>query len=152
MRGLRKWSWGVLPEYNGFTHVERVRGWQLINWRIDSGWFERPATCCITGLKHQLTLHSEVYYAPEGHVLNRAIHMALHRRFNELDQWLRIVDQYAVTGDEWFARLSLVPIDLAGSLRAEHGPEVADVFARAPKPDGVIIPRHQIYTLPKDQE
>lgn len=148
VKGLRKWTWGDLPVYNGFTHVERVRGWQLIMWRIDNGWFERAATCCITGQTHQLRLHSELYYSPEGYVLNQATHFALHRRFKQSDQWRRIVDRYARTGDEWFARLSLVHLDLAGELRAKHGSAIADIFARAPIPLDIPIPYHQIYRQP----
>ncbi|QFI65566.1 hypothetical protein EKH55_0692 [Sinorhizobium alkalisoli] len=71
--------------------------------------------------------------------------MALHQRFSKPDQWRRIVERYAATGEEWFARLSSVPIDLAAQLRAKFGPEIADIFARAPIPEGVTIPHHQIY-------
>ncbi|MGO7544397.1 hypothetical protein AB9E34_01380 [Rhizobium leguminosarum] len=145
MKGLRTWRWGVTPTYNGFVFEERVRGWQLIHFLIDNGWAERGATCCISGQTTQLRLHSENYYAPEGYVLNHAIHMALHRRFTRPEIWQRIVGQYAVTGEEWFARLSLVPVDLAGQLRAKHGPQITDIFARAPIPAGVTVPVHEVY-------
>ncbi len=145
MKGLRKWAWGTLPVYNGFTHEERVRGWQLIMWQIDNGWAARGATCCISGDTNMLRLHSENYYSATPYTLNHSVHMALHKRFNEPDQWRRIVSKYAITGEEWFAKLSLVPVDLAGVLRAQYGPEIANIFDRAPIPDGVIIPRHQIY-------
>ncbi|MCA1492007.1 hypothetical protein I6F11_13850 [Ensifer sp. NBAIM29] len=145
MKGLRRWEWGTLPVYNGFTHEERVRGWQLIMWRIDNGWAARGATCCISGQTQQLRLHSEIYYSWAPYTINHSIHMALHQRFAKPDQWRRIVDRYAHTGDEWFARLSLVPVDLAAQLRARHGPEIADIFTRAPIPEGVTIPQHQIY-------
>lgn len=39
--------------------------------------------------------------------------------------------EYARTGDEWFARLSTTPIDLAAQLRAQHGDEIRNVFDRA---------------------
>jgi hypothetical protein len=145
LKGLRKWPWGELPTYNGFKHVERVRGWQLIMWRIDNGWAARSNVCCISGDTKMPRLHSETYYSWEPYTLNHSIHMALHQRFNKPDAWRRIVDQYAVTGEEWFTRLSLVPVDLAGELRATHGPEIADIFARVPLPEGVTIPRDQIY-------
>lgn len=145
MKGLRKWSWGTLPVYNGFTHDERVRGWQMIMWRIDNGWATRGATCCISGDTNMPRLHSETYYSWQPYTLNHSIHMALHQRFNKPDQWRRIVDQYAVTGEEWFARLSLVPVDLAAQLRAEHGQEIANIFDRAPIPEGVVVPVDQIY-------
>jgi hypothetical protein len=145
VKGLRTWSWGQLPTYNGFTHEERVRGWQCTMFLIDNGWAERGATCCISGQTQQLRLHSETYYGWEPYTLNHSIHMALHQRFNRPDHWRRIVDQHARTEDVWFARLSLVPVDLAGELRAKYGPEIADIFARAPIPDGITIPSHQIY-------
>ncbi len=148
MKGLRKWSWGTLPTYNGFTHEERVRGWQLIMFMMDNGWAERGATCCISDQTQQLRLHSEIYYDWRPFTLNHSIHMALHQRFKKPEQWWRIVDQYSVTGDEWFARLSRVPVDLAGELRAKYGPEISNVFARAPIPEGIVIPSHQIYRQP----
>lgn len=145
MKGLRRWQWGELQTYNGFTHVERVRGWQLIMWRIDNGWAKRGATCCISGSTSMPRLHSQNYYSWEPYTLNHSVHIALHQRFNRPDAWRRIVDRHSVTGTEWFAQLSLKPDDLAASLRATHGPEIADIFARIPLPDGMSIPTHQIY-------
>lgn len=149
MKGLRKWSWKTLPTYNGFMHLERVRGWQLIMFLIDNGWAERGATCSISGDTTMLRLHSESYYSWEPYTLNHSLHMALHNRFRQPDAWRRIVDRYAGTGEEWFARLSLVPVDLAGELRAKHGQEIADIFARVPLPEGVTVPHHQIYQQPQ---
>ncbi|MBY2965542.1 hypothetical protein AB9F45_26090 [Rhizobium leguminosarum] len=146
MKGLRTWRWGVTPSYNGFVFEERVRGWQLVHFLIDNGWAESGATCCISGQTEQLGLHSEIYYDWHPYTLNKSIHLALHRRFKEPDGWQRIVERYAVTGEEWFARLSLVPVDIAGELRAQYGPQIADIFDRAPIPEGVAVPRHQIYT------
>lgn len=134
--GLRTWRWKELPTYNGFTHNERVRGWQAIMFLLDNGLMDRPTVCCISGRTDRVTLHSENYCDWHPYTLNQSIHLALHRRFNAPDQWRAIVGQYAVTGEEWFARLSLTPVDLAGQLRAEHGPEIADIFNRVPLPDG----------------
>lgn len=145
MRGLRKWPWSELPTYNGFTHIERVRGWQLIMWRIDNGWAARAATCCISGSTSMPRLHSENYYSWQPYTLHHSIHIALHQRFKRPDAWRRIVDQYSVTGAEWFAQLSLKPVDIAAELRTTHGPEIADIFARVPLPDSIRIPKHQIY-------
>ncbi|QIO59981.1 hypothetical protein [Rhizobium leguminosarum] len=145
MKGLRTWRWGVTPSYNGFVFEERVRGWQLIHFLIDNGWAERGATCCISGQTDQLRLHSENYYDWRPYTLAYSFHMALHRRFKEPDPWQRIVDRYAVSGDEWFARLSQAPVDLAGELRAKHGPQIDDIFAHAPIPSGITVPYHQIF-------
>jgi hypothetical protein len=130
MKGLRKWPWGTLPVYNGFTHEERVRGWQLVMFLIDNGLLEKPTVCCISGRMDRVSLHSEDYYDWHPYALTQSIHLALHQRFRSPDRWHAIVDQYAVTGEEWFARLSLNPVDLASQLRAEHGNQIADVFMR----------------------
>lgn len=147
MKSLRQWRWGELPTYNGFVHVERVRGWQAIHFLIDNGWLQRRATCCISGQTEKLRLHSESYYEPEGYVLGHTIHMALHQRFNKPGAWRRIVAQYSVTGDEWFARLPLSHSDLAHDLRTKRSPKITDVFGNISIPSGVEIPRHQIYTI-----
>lgn len=145
IKRLRKWQWGELKPYNGFSFPERVRGWQLLMFLVDNGLMPGPQACCISGRTDRLQLHSENYFDWQSYSLNQSIHLALHQRFRSPDRWRRIVDQYAVTGDEWFAQLSPVPIDLAGELRAKHGPEIADIFRRVPLPAGVEVPIHQIY-------
>jgi hypothetical protein len=142
---LRQWRWKELPTYNGFVHPERVRGWQLINLLVDVGQIDKPHQCAISGTTEGLGFHSECYYSWEPYVLCQPVHMALHRRFQKPDEWRRVVDQYAVSGDEWFATLSLTPVDLAGDLRRLHGEGVADIFARAPIPADVIIPDDQVF-------
>ncbi len=128
---LRKWPWKELPVYNGFTHEERIRGWQLGQWMQANGLRTKPVRCCISGSDQRVGFHSENYYDWQPYALNQQIHLALHRRFNSPAAWRAIVDRYASTGDEWFARLSEEPSDLAGSLRAEHGVQIADLFGRA---------------------
>jgi hypothetical protein len=139
MKGLRKWHWGTLPAYNGFTHEERVRGWQLIMFLVDNGLLAKPTVCCVSGRTDRVQLHSESYYHWQPYALNQSIHLALHRRFNAPGNWRAIVRQYAVTGEEWFARLSLTPVELAGELRAKHGPEIADILGRASESYGIAI-------------
>ncbi|MEP9374412.1 hypothetical protein [Mesorhizobium sp. KR1-2] len=141
MKGLRKWPWGALPVYNGFTHEERVRGWQLVMFLIDNRLMAKPTVCCISGRTDRVQLHSESYYHWHPHALTQSIHLALHQRFRSPDRWRAIVAQYAVTGDEWFARLSLTPVDLAGQLRAKYGLQITDVFGTASQSYGVHIPR-----------
>lgn len=125
MIGLRKWRWRELSPYNGFTHEERVRGWQRRMFLMDHGLLQKPKVCCISGRRDNIVLHSENYYVASPYAINQSIHLALHRRFKSPEQWRAIVGRYAVTGDEWFARLSLAPVDLAGQLRAQYGPEIA---------------------------
>ncbi|MRG56767.1 hypothetical protein GF108_14395 [Phyllobacterium sp. SYP-B3895] len=40
------------------------------------------------------------------------------------------MNEFAITGEEWFARLEMEPIDLAAHLRAVNGSEVVDIFNR----------------------
>ncbi|CAN7506257.1 hypothetical protein [Neorhizobium sp. LjRoot104] len=152
VRRLRRWLWGNLPEYNGYVHAERVRGWQLMHFFIDNGWAARGAICCISGKTERLQLHSEDYYDWRPYTISQSVHLLLHRRFRQPDAWRRIVDEYAITGEEWFARLPMVPVDLAGALRAKHGPQIADIFTRAPIPERTSIPHHQIYRQPQTAE
>lgn len=143
---LRQWLWRELPIYNGFVHAERVRGWQLVNLLVQLGAIANPSLCSISGAVEGLGFHSENYYTPwQPYTLARPIHLALHRRFKRPDAWLEIVDRYAVTGEEWFARLSLEPIDLASELRREQGTAIADIFARAPIPLHVQILGHEVH-------
>ncbi|TCQ12583.1 hypothetical protein C8J34_1011226 [Rhizobium sp. PP-F2F-G36] len=147
MRSLRQWKWNILKPYNGFTNQERIHVWQLQSWFTDNGWWEKPKVCSITGRTDRVAWHSEDYYnwPQSSFPIQQGIHLTLHARFRNPKAWLDIVSQHTVTGDEWFVRLSLDPVDLAAQLRAEHGPQIADLFARAPVPAGTIIPQHQIY-------
>jgi len=147
MTRLRKWPWGVLPVYNGFAHVERVRGWQLVSFLMDVGQMPKASVCCISGRTDRVQYHSEDYYDWHPYALNQSIHLTLHQRFKSPERWRRIVDQYAVTGEEWFARLPMAPVDLAGQLRAQHGDQIEDIFNRVPLPSGILVPLHQIYSV-----
>jgi hypothetical protein len=52
----------------------------------------------------------------------------------------------AMTGDEWFCRVSLDPtFDLAAAQRAEAGDAVQHVFARAPIPKDIEVPWDEIF-------
>lgn len=128
---LRQWRWPELATYNGFTHIERVKGWQVIWWLIDNGHMPRPTVCCISGSTEKVTYHCEDYYRPwEAYPLASPLHLALHQRFNRPRQWEAIVGRYAITGAEWFANLSPTPVDFAGDLRRLHGDDMADIFGR----------------------
>lgn len=143
---LRRWSWGELPSYNGFCHAERVRGWQLVNLLVELGQIAKPSLCSISGAAKDLQFHSENYFAPwQPYTLAQPIHMALHRRFSRPEEWREIVRQYAATGQEWFAQLSLEPVDLASQLRDQFGPDIANIFTRAPIPAHVQIPWSEVY-------
>jgi hypothetical protein len=130
---LRRWGWKELPVYNGFTHAERVRGWQVISWMINTGQMPKASVCCITGSTQRVGYHSENYYSWEAYPLCQSVHFALHQRFKRPDAWRKIVDAYGKDGD-WFTELLIEPQDLAGQLREQHGPDVTDIFARAGVP------------------
>ncbi|AMX93266.1 hypothetical protein A4R28_09285 [Mesorhizobium ciceri] len=137
--GLPDWRWPQMPAYNGFTHEERVRGWQLIHHFTDKGLLQKPQRCSISGSTESLQTHCENYYSPwSPYPISRPIHTALHRRFRQPDPWNRIVDRYAVTGEEWFCALATQPFDLAAMLRAQQGAHIVDVFRRAPFPPNNI--------------
>jgi hypothetical protein len=143
---LRKWRWPPLQPYNGFTSEERIRGWQLIWLLIDLGLQVKPTTCSMTGSNKNIGIHSENYYEPwNSFPISAGPHSILHRRFRYPQPWLRLVEQHAVTSEEWFCHLKMEPIDLAAELRAQRGREIADIFARAPLPEGITIPRDQVY-------
>jgi hypothetical protein len=138
---LRPWKWGTLPTYNGFTHHERVRGGQLIWWFIDNGWLPAAAKCSISGSTERVQNHCEDYYLPWVPIpICQPIHLALHKRFREPEVWNRIVAAHASTGDEWFCRLPMTPINLAADLRERQGNGMKAIFSRAPLPAGVKLP------------
>lgn len=128
---LRHWKWPRMPIYNGFTHEERVKGWQWLCWQIDNNRLPKPTKCVISGATDRLQYHCEDYYHPWTAVaLTQPIHLALHRRFTRPAEWQAIVDRYAISGKEWFASLSPHPIDVAAHFRKLHGDLVPDVFPR----------------------
>lgn len=128
---LRQWTWHRMPDYNGFSHEERVKGWQYLCWLIDHNMLPKPRKCVISGATDRLQCHLENYYDPWTAVaLTQPIHFALHRRFTRPSEWQAIVDRYAVSGEEWFALLAPHPVDIAAQLRKMHGDQVRDVFAQ----------------------
>lgn len=144
---LPEWKWPRMPDYNGFTHEERVRGWQLIHHFIANGWLAKPERCSISGAAGNVQYHCEDYYAPwSPYAISQPIHMALHRRFRQPDTWNRIRDNYVLSGDEWFCKLDARPVDLAATLRAVHGDQIADVFRGAPYPSEGFCGRQRAST------
>lgn len=131
---LRPWKWGQLPVYNGFTHEERVRGWQLQWQLIEDGQLPPATTCCISNSSHNVQYHSENYYEPWNlYPVSQPIHLTLHRRFSVPEAWKFVVEQFSLTGQEWYALLEITPINLAAELRSAHGCQIADIFDRIPE-------------------
>ncbi len=127
---LREWSkdWNRLQVYNGFTHEERVKGWQLTWYLRDVGVLPKfPTECSICGSHDKVNYHNEDYYSPDAVVaVCQRCHFKIHKRFNEPDPFSKLVQEHAV-GDKqggWFSQLTLTPIDLAGELRTQFGEEI----------------------------
>jgi hypothetical protein len=134
------WQWKRLPTYNGFTHEDRVRAWQLTGWMMKTGRMPRPERCSVSGSTLELQYHAEDYYRPwTAYPISKPIHLALHRRFSRPDRWLAIRDEYGSDINAWFLQLRLAPYDLAANLRAtmgdgdcDRGPTHRGVRNRAP--------------------
>ena len=142
---LRQWVWPEMRPYNGFSHAERVRGWQLVSLLLDLGQIERPVKCSISGADHGIQFHLENYYSWTPYPITRTLHFALHSRFKFPERWLRVVEAYSTTGNEWFATLPVQPHDLATDLRREFGQGVSDIFGRVRLPTGVVISPREVF-------
>lgn len=142
---LRTWRWPTLKMYNGFTSEERIRCWQLQWLLIDLGRLELPRQCSITGSRENVVFHSENYFEPTTIFgISTDAHKLLHQRFYRPDAWQQLITRYIVTGDEWYAKLALEPIDLASELRQKLGPDWSlTLFAALPS--GVTINPTEIY-------
>lgn len=84
-KGLQRpvWTWRKLQVYNGFSHEERVRGWQATKLAIEMGLLP-PAdsfSCQRCGAVPPVRLyyHSEDYLLLPQCVLCRACHLKIHR-------------------------------------------------------------------------
>lgn len=79
---LPKWNWPPLKSYRGFTHEQRVLGWQAQWAAIRMGLLE-PAcglTCRQCGTTERINYHSDDYNTLEGLVpLCASCHFAIHR-------------------------------------------------------------------------
>lgn len=82
MKGLAlpAWSWPKLKNYNGFTHEERVRGWQAEKLAIRLGVLPDPQTfsCALCNASTFIQYHAEAYDTLERYPLCRSCHCRLH--------------------------------------------------------------------------
>lgn len=100
---FRSWVWSRMSPYNGFTHEERVLGWQVIDALIEKGELAPAVRCSVTGSRSDLQYHCENYYEPWAPIpICREAHFALHRRFREPAAWVAIMSRYARQADDWF--------------------------------------------------
>ncbi len=131
---LPRWRWGKLSVYNGFSHEERVRGWQWQIWAKKSGLIGEEKFCNISGRRlDKLDMHLENYYTPwDIFFIDPELHMKLHRRFMHKAIWLDIVDRYRSSRagvTYWFESLNTQDMpDIAYMLRLEHDVEASDIW------------------------
>lgn len=138
---FKSWDWPAPKVYNGFTGEERIRGWKFTWWLRDMGIIPKyPKNCSICDATDGVNYHNENYAAPERvKPVCKKCHLAIHKRFKEPENWIAIVEQNRKSQDsqEWFTKLSLEEVDLAGALRGKFGEEVMDLF-KGLKKRGVI--------------
>lgn len=116
---LRTWVWDRMPNYNGFTHEERVWNWQVMWWLLDCGVLPFADRCHICGVGKddgvRIGYHAECYFT-----LNRMpflcadCHRKIHQRARRPGIWQELVDRHTRTGTEWFALVSV-----------DHQPDIA---------------------------
>lgn len=132
---LREWTWPLTRSYNGYTGVERVRGWQFAWWLKQVGVLSWPAACDVCGAS-KASYHSEDYYNVfSDPALCRACHRRVHTRFSDPRGWAEFVDvslsrhdRFPPDARPWFALLPCAEIDLAGYVRKRFGPNVQDLL------------------------
>jgi hypothetical protein len=118
---LRRWVWRTLPSYNGFSHEERVRGWQVQCWAEATGALTKPkGGCSICGSTVRVGWHGENYFDPwTSVVVCQSCHFRIHRRFREPRAWEALQTEYGGTASsEWITWLPTYEIDLASYLRS----------------------------------
>lgn len=115
--GLRKWSSGRLSVYNGFSHEDRVAGWQRSKWLQDSGALPAPSVCVICGSKKNLEYHSETYFDPTlVQAVCKSCHRRIHLRFRFPDAWTRWTKEGQ--RPEWVTALKVDKLDLRAHMTA----------------------------------
>lgn len=136
-----RWRWPLSKPFNGFSGVERVRGWQLSVWLERAGSLTRPTQCDICGSEDRVAFHSETYFhVGRAPALCSRCHRALHRRQIEWREWRAIVEPVVLTGREWFALAPRYGLDIAAHLRAQWGRQVADLLCSPFWQRPIIVP------------
>lgn len=117
-------QWPLNRFYLGFTPQDRRREHQLQVWFQKGGMLPRAGACTICRETRNTSFHAEDYYSIWTMcAICQSCHKILHMRHRHGNAWRSLVDQYTVTGNEWFA---LTPLDsdadFAGYLRHRFGP------------------------------
>jgi hypothetical protein len=132
---LPNWRWPPPQHYNGFTPDERIRGWQLNRWAETSGLMAgSDKACSVCRSIQKVGWHAENYYDLFTQIpLCQACHFMVHARFRQPLAWRRFNERYGrKCSKAWFEWLPRGPINLAGHLRLERGPQACDPLHQIP--------------------
>ena len=128
---LKQWNYPPPKYYLGFNPAQRIFAWQILWWLRDEGIVapRMPSHCSICNSTKSVNYHNEDYFQilAELHAVCQKCHFAIHRRFHCPDAWLKLVEQYSSSPDDWFAKLKLEPWDKAQYLIDKHGPVITDI-------------------------
>ncbi len=148
---LRKWRYPLTKEYNGFTPIERIRGWQVTRWLVDTSQIPDPKSqtcqCSICGEPKASGYHNEDYYQPWTAVrICKSCHYHTHTRFRRPGALETLRERAGKRiGAEWVLALSTEKIDLAGDRRVEFGEEIRQFPSLISSP--VRFPFDQLHSL-----
>lgn len=142
------WVWPVVRDYNGFSGIERIRGWQIVRWLQLAGMrpHAKDCQCLLTGETSDISGsgkypdpivdHSENYYSPweNQYTLKRSAHFKLHNRFKYPEEWRtyrdRNVNVFDKDKQKWLFKLSTEEIDYADILRDRYGQNTDNMMER----------------------
>lgn len=103
---LSHWKWPPLKTYNGFTHEQRVKGWQAVKLAVQLGLIPHPSSleCSICGGTYKMGYHSEDYSVVAPHAVCLRCHRLIHQRYKMPVEWGAHVARYQREG-AWFSAL-----------------------------------------------
>lgn len=133
----------MLRSYNGFSGVERVRGWQVTRWLQMAGSLLHPTFCDLCGGMDRVSLHNEVYYTlTSAPALCSRCHRAIHNRERHWAKWQALVKLHSKSGAEWYCFVDREQPDVAALMRAKQGWAAADLLGslRSSFDAGVMLP------------
>lgn len=135
---VRKWPYGPLGPYNGFTGEERIGGWQVMKYLQQRNLLPRPSECELCGHNGRVGFHGEDYFDPWSVVaLCVGCHGILHRRFKHPHTWLdrlngnagrpavsllRSIPMQEVDFASWLRKNSCNPLQPAASPQSTPAP------------------------------
>lgn len=90
-----EWQWKALKPYNGFSHEERVKGWQASKLAVKMGLLAEAQSlkCEVCGAESPtpLAYHSEDYSKLAHHVVCKSCHFQIHKGTISVKSLLSVV-------------------------------------------------------------